>query len=334
MISSYLNIPMFASQSMFTRAIKRKKQNYVLTDSEEKIIQDYYDPKVSPGFSHCGLVDVRQDPNTKISLAWIWDIYPVQGTGGVRVMTPDGFAFPEKNLRIGFARYDSAKLLTSFKKQILERGFKAVVWESDGSKVIVNDDKITVASIDKSKRSQWLSNIDESTVLSWTKLPVEQASSWYQNLLLPRVFKQMRSYVTSEKALLFAADIVDGEAMAYCSQLIRLAFLQGGNFNLQTSPDQFRKLSKFIVTHSQTDLNLPPGFVTPAGLAWQSDIIETVVQFNFDRSRVEYQKSSPFVIENYTRYLERDAEVKYFNLVTAPELIEPEDIDITDDSNF
>lgn len=70
---------------------------------------DYWDPEISKGYSHVGMVEVRADAASRISYAWAWDSYPNLGVGGIRLMNPEGFAYPERFVRIGFARYSAKK---------------------------------------------------------------------------------------------------------------------------------------------------------------------------------------------------------------------------------
>ncbi|MCM2354418.1 MAG: hypothetical protein NDI63_12445 [Pseudobdellovibrio sp.] len=281
----------------------RLKKNYVISEDQERLLEDYWNPESSKGFSHVGIVQVKTDAATQISLAWIWDIYPQSdAVGVVRPMTPDGFAYPERFIRIGFARYNAEKLRQKFLAQKSEQGYLPVVWKSSSSFMGLKSthepapedaqDKV-LPLVDKTKNYEWPSLISKEELNGL----IEKAKSmngeeWYQTEALPRVFNQIREYIYGPNALVFAKGLVNAKAMSYCSQLVTLSYLQSMNFDLQTHADKYRTLPKVAGTVMPSMLGqaLDERIIAPGGLVWQSDAFESLVQLNFGRARGKSQQ--------------------------------------------
>ena len=311
LINNYQKMPIVLMNTGYSHSKNRIKQNFELTDSDQRIMQMYWDPNMSKGFSHVGLVEVKKDPATGISLAWIWDIYP-QGDrlGVVRPMSPEGFAYSERFIRIGFSRYNPEKLRQKFIAQKQSRGFLPIVWKSSGSKMAVKEDKRMIQPISKKGREQAKNDrivplIDPTQTYEWPSMITQteldelvkksqtlQGEEWFNQVALPRVFSQVRQYIYGPQALVFAKDLVNAKSMAYCSQFVALSFLQSLNFDLQTKADQYRTLPQIAGTlmPSMLSQDLKERIIAPAGLVWQSDATEMVVQMNFHRTKLQKQQ--------------------------------------------
>lgn len=297
-------------------AILDKKDTYrQLSPKEEQIYNDFWNKNYAKGFSHSGHVEVRKDEASQIAVAWVWDIYPEKDKiGPVRLMSPEGFSYPERMLKVGFLRNSPEKLLASFKKQISTRGYLSNIWTGYKSYVGRYDDGQMGPSIDTESRSVWPTQVSETQVMAWTKYSSGDAKKWYQTEILPRVFARLKDYLVSSKAKLFADGLVSAEDMLYCSQLIEVAYLEAANLDLQTSPDQIWEVLKYLnkSISNTLKLNLNDRLVSPNGLVWQSDVVERLETFYLNRDRVKLQeiKTNPTVASDYTNFLSLFPEVK------------------------
>ena len=258
---------------------------------------------------------VKKDEVSQISVAWIWDIYPERDkVGTVRLMTPEGFAYPEKMMKIAFLRYNSEKLLNSFKKQIAQRGFLEKIWEGYSSLVGRYADGDSGPSIDPDQSYIWHSKVDEKTVRSWTKIETSQAQQWVKNQVLPRVFDRVRSYLVSSEAKIFADGLVSAKDMLYCSQLVTMAYLEAVNLDVQSTRDEVWEILKYLSSSIKKVLkiNIKHRLVSPNGLVWQSDIFENLYTVYLNRDRVEQQRvqKNPTVATEYTHLLEANLSIK------------------------
>lgn len=328
LMNTYSNIPLFISQKFYNDALERQRSNLVLSNEQTRVLNDFWDPYISKGYSHVAMVKVLRDSQSGISLAWIHDIFPNEGFGRVRVMSPEGFAFPERNIRVGFARYDAKKVLQLFKQQIKERGYLDVIFESRESSVVDGSPKINPA-----QRFQWHSEVQQDVVNKWMSLREDQAENWYQNQLLPRVFKMIEEAIYSKEALVFANNMMSARSTSYCSEFIKLAFLKGGNVDIAPISDQLRDLSKIAAKYYPEKVGIEENesFVSPNGLVWQSQILQSHMSFNFSRARVERQTYANDVVQFYTNYLGSDAEVKDTSLLIKPSGLSESEIFIYDD---
>ncbi len=335
LISSYSNIPVFISQEYYNKALDKKKSNLVLNETEEKILVDFWNPKISKGYSHAGIVEVNTDKETGISLAWVRDIYPKQGIGGVRLMTPEGFAYPERYVRLGFARYNPEKVLQAYKQQIETRGYKQYIMDSNESQVLINPDREQEEPyLNKAKRHKWPSKISKNEVDQLIqKASSMTAQDWYQNEFLPKVFQRLDEYASGKDALAFSFNFENTRSMAYCSQLVRLAFLQATNFDPVSTPDKLRSLPEIVAKYypEKVAIDTEGGFVSPSGLVWQSSIIENHVHYNFSRQRAELQNATRTFVDHYTNYLGHNITINAIPLVITPQTLDPEDAYIDDD---
>lgn len=303
LISGYAGMLKNAMNPAYSIIKDRQKKNYLISEDQQRLLEDYWNPKSSKGFSHVGIVQVKSDAATQISLAWIWDIFPQGAVGVVRPMTPDGFAYPERFIRIGFARYDAEKLRQKFLAQKTAQGYLPVVWKSSSSfmgskethEPVTDDeeDQAIIPLVDKTKNYEWPSLISKKDLNSMlVKASSMNGEEWYQTEALPRVFSQIREYIYGPNALIFAKGLINAKAMSYCSQFVTLSYLQSMNFDLQTHTDKYRSLPKVAgtVLPSMLGQSLDERIISPGGLVWQSDAFESLVQLNFSRNRVKSQQ--------------------------------------------
>ncbi|MBC7419849.1 MAG: hypothetical protein H7328_03890 [Bdellovibrio sp.] len=334
LISSFANIPLFAASKRYEEALVAKRSNAIMSEAQEKTIADYWDPKISKGFSHAAIVQIKHDAKTNISLAWIWDVYPDSRGGGVRMMTPEGFSFPESFIRVGFARYSAAKVLAEYKKQISERGYLENVLQSNESYVDTSNPDHHRAYANTSQNYFWPAQIEKEKVLNWAQnTKNENAEAWYQNEILPSVFDRIHRYTYEADAVLFAKGLVNARGMAYCSQIVRLAFLQATNFDVTNSSDRYRSIPKLMAHFFPDDLKLASSyFVAPAGLVWQSQLLDTFVKFDYSHERAEKQKISKTLASDYTNYVGKNADVAAEPLlIEASDRLELEDIVVVEE---
>lgn len=351
LISGYGGMLTNAMNQAYSHTRERLKKNYVISEDQQRLMEDYWNPQYSNGFSHVGLVQVKSDAATQISLAWIWDIYPqAGGVGVVRPMTPDGFAYPERFIRIGFARYDAEKLRQKFLTQKATQGYLPVVWKSSssfmGSRTSQQpttedaEDKAVIPIVDKTKNYEWPSLISKEDLNSMlVKARSMNGEEWYQTEALPQVFSQIRQYIYGSNALVFAKGLVNAKAMSYCSQFIVLSFLQSMNFDLQTHTDQYRTIPKVAgtIVPSMLGQKLDERIIAPAGLVWQSDAIASLVQLNFSRDRVKVQQILPAdnksLAAKYTELTEFPALNKIVQLKDSQKTFDKKLVDDSDDAD-
>ena len=282
-----------------------------LKADEQNIYDDFWNKKYAGGFSHAGLVEVKKDADTDISVAWIWDIYPEKNkVGPVRLMTPEGFSYPEKMMKIGFLRYNPEKLLASLKSQISRRGFLEIVWEGYSSFVGVYADKTEGPAVDNGTSYKWRTKVNKNLVIGWTMVDQKDAQRWYRDEVLPRVFSRVHGYMVSNEAKVFADGLVSAKDMLYCSQLVTMAYLEAINLDLQNSQDKIWDFLKYLDKSIKAVLkvNIKHRLVSPNGLVWQSDIFENLYTVYLDRDRYfqQLQKQNPTVAVVYTDFLKND----------------------------
>ncbi len=328
--SSYSNLPMFAAEKNYSAALKRKRSNLFLNEDQESMISSYWDANISKGYSHAGMVQVKTDDTTKISVAWIWDIFPNTRGGGIRLMTPEGFSHPNEFLRIGFARYSPVKILATFKKQFAERGYLTNVMESFESYLDFSERKTGKGEADKTKKIMRVTHISKNDMFSLVaNVKDADAEQWYQNTILPLVFDQIEKYIYSEDAMIFAKNLINANGMAYCSQMIRLAYLQSTNFDPAPTSDKYRSLPLMLAKYFPDDLSLRgEKFISPAGLVWQANVLEQHIILDFDRSSVERQEKSRTFADHFANYAGRSNEVTSENILVELEQYELDEIAI------
>jgi hypothetical protein len=259
------------------------RANEKITSSEKKVLDTLWDTSMQKGFSHVGIVNVKSDPETNIKMVWIYDNYPNSDLGGIRVVQPEGFAFPELYNKIGFARNDPFKVFSEYKNQIYNRGFQSHVWTSQKS-YLQNGYFWEVPN----SPYFWNSNVSKEQVKSWMSTSNFMAPYWYQGSFLPKVFSQIKNYFTGTEAMGFSTGFENLEGAAYCSQMIILAFLQGTNFDPEIFHDIWNE-----ATPLTSKLGLLPfkvdsskRIISPNGLMWQSRLIDQTFQSDLSRSRV------------------------------------------------
>lgn len=227
-----------------------------------------------PGYSHAGLVDLKEDAESGIKMSWIWDSYPNDDLGGIRFIGAEGFVFPGEFQKIGFVHYSPKKFLSYYKAQVKSRGYLKDVWLSYGSKIEDN-----LISIDDSQdKYAWPANITENEVLNFATTEDSQAEAWFKNEIAPRVTGMMEKYFTGTEAIAFADGFNNVRGAAYCSEAVVLAYLQGADIDPEVQKD---KLSLIVhIGHALKlseleDIDLTQRVVSPAGFAWQTDLVET-----------------------------------------------------------
>lgn len=299
----------FLDTDTYYDVLDKRDSRKKLTAKELKIYENFWNRKYANGFSHSGFVEVRKDNELGLSVAWIWDIYPENDkVGPVRLMTPEGFAFPEEMLKIGFLSYDPYKILKSFKGQVKKRGYLTEIWKGYSSFVGKYADGSSGPSIDTDIPYTWKAHVDKATVLRWAQTPDAEADRWYFQEVIPRITKRLRSYAVGPHAALFADGLVTAKDMYYCSQLIAITYLEEINLDLQNSTDKVWTLISYLTPPGRMakGLDLKSRLISPNGLIWQDDIFGNLFYTFLDRSRVKAQETqkSPTVAESYSKHLE------------------------------
>lgn len=226
------------------------------------------------GYSHAGIVDLKEDAESKIKMSWIWDSYPNDELGGIRFIGTEGFAFSGEFQKIGFVHYNPTKFLNYYKSQIASRGYLQNVWLSYNSKM---EDGAIAIDEDQAKYA-WPTSISENDVRDFANTNNADADFWFKNKMAPRVTAMMEKYFTGTEALAFADGFINVRGAAYCSQAVVLAYLQG----IDIDPEEKKDRLSFIVhighilkLSELEDIDLTQRIISPAGFAWQTDLVET-----------------------------------------------------------
>lgn len=307
--TSLLNAYRFIDTHLFYSMLDKIETYKNLTRKDKNIYSDFWNHDYARGFSHSGLVKVNKNEATGLKMAWIWDSYPERSkVGPIRLMTVQGFAYPERMMRLGFLRYSPYKILESLKTQIKNRGYLKSVWESNESFVGESKDGTMVPNQDEDSRYLWPSTVAEATVREWMNINSSDADSWFENAFLPRVFQRLDDYLSGPNATLFADGFSNGKNLLYCSQMVVMAFLQGGNLDLQETPDQIWSLITYFSDEVKSALKLSIGqrLVSPNGLIWQKNIFQNLYQVNLTKSTTtrQMQQLNPTWAQQYSAELE------------------------------
>lgn len=299
----------FLDTSTYYELLDKKDVYVELSAKEKEVYDDYWSRDYSNGYSHSGIVEVKTDEETEISMAWIWDIYPEKDKiGVVRLLTPEGFSYAERHLKIGFLSLDPDKVFKSFQRQIQKRGYLEDIWQGYGSFVGTYSDGETGPSADMDEIYVWKTYIDKKTVMDWSQLNPNNAAVWYSQQVLPRVFSRIKSYVYSKDAKVFADGLLSARSMLYCSQMVLMSFLEGANLDLQEEPEELIYLVKAInsIKKNKHTIDTKYRFVSPNGLVWQSHLFKNLYSTYHSRERVLKQETqlSPTVADAYTNQFE------------------------------
>jgi len=279
LLSKYKDAPKFLKKEKYYSAIDKMNTGLTPTSDELKTFQNYWDENYGKGFSHSGIVEIKTDNESDLSIVWIWDIFPdTDSIGTVRLVNPESFALSEKHLRIGFSRLSPKKLLNEYNDQRKKRGYLSEIWNGFSSfvgKYVKREG--SGPAIDSSERYSWPAKIDEKTFLSWENIPSEKADLWFNEIVLPRVFKQIRNYVDSSEAKVFADGLLSAKDMLYCSQMMVVAFLEVTNIDIQPDHDV---IPKFLIHINQKlkffdTRGIENRVISPNGLIWQSKVHES-----------------------------------------------------------
>ncbi len=251
--------------------VGQKKKLSSLEKIQYSLIQNKEDV---PGYSHVGLVDLKEDSESGIKMSWIWDSYPNDDIGGIRFIGTEGFVFPGEFQKIGFVHYNPKKFLLHYKNQVKNRGYLKDVWLSYSAKI-----EDGVISIDKdTEKYAWPTYISEREVLDLAKTDESKADTWFKNEIAPRVTSMMEKYFTGTEALAFADGFNNVRGAAYCSQAIVLSYLQGADIDPEIQKDKLSlivKIGHALKLDELEDIDLSQRIISPAGFAWQTDLVES-----------------------------------------------------------
>ena len=292
LIGNSLFIPMLGFNPLVEFAQNRQKQNYNLSEQQENALNQVWDESNIQGFTHAGLSEIKTDKESGIEMVWIWDIYPYGNVGGVRVQTPENFAYAELYNRIGFVHYDSKKVLSHFQKNYSESGYKNTVWDSFATSADNPSSADPGVEINKSKRVARKNYLDQPTAQKWMTYSTTESADWFNNEVVPRTFGMIKKYLTGQEVLFFSNGFKNIEGAAYCSQFVLLAFLQAAQLDMQTENDQSISLTKALIKIGVLEVESNDRIVSPNGFAWQKDLVDQVFAVNLNRQVVDQQKAN------------------------------------------
>jgi hypothetical protein len=262
----------FATPNEQEEIMGKYRTNQPLTKGEQRKFQQIKKLDNIKGYSHVGIVVVYRDAESGIEMPWILDIYPSDGVGGMRFIGPEGFAFPERFQKVGYVRYSADKFMTHYHRSIQKYGYRSNIWQSAST---VYDDNGQVID-ERGPMVDVPTRVSREEVQYLNSFPPSSAQSWYDEQIIPRVLKTMRSYMTSDKVLSFAFGFSNTAGAAYCSQLLALAFLQAVNVDVQSTPDDWIfpvKIAQLLKINFD-DYELNQRIVSPSGFAWQADLVQ------------------------------------------------------------
>lgn len=265
-------VAMYPTPTEEEQIVAKLRSGQKLTSSEKRKFARMKKAVSTAGYSHVGIVDVKEDQQSGIKMPWIWDIYPNSSLGGIRFIAPEGFAFQERFQKVGYVRYDSAKFMKYYKDTIAKRGYQENVWKSYESKV--NDSGEIASDL---SRETWIKTlVSEDDVKRLASYPLDQSEAWYQNIIIPRVLNMMERYLTSEEAMGFASGFANAKGAAYCSQALVLAYLQAVDVDPQQIEDKwsdFLLLTKKFNLDAASYFDLSRRIISPSGFAWQANLV-------------------------------------------------------------
>ena len=278
LLGSLWEVALYPSPEEEEQIVAKIRSNQPLTEKEQKKFERMKKSTSIKGYSHVGIVEVKEDKESGIKMPWVWDIYPNSDFGGIRFIGPEGFAFRERFQKVGYVRYDSRKFLSYYKQVFSKSGYQENIW--DAHEATINDNgEITP---DLSKPTALKTKISRQDAKTLASYPSRLADYWYKNLIVPRVLKMMEKYLISEDALGFATGFSNVKGASYCSQALVLAFLQGADIDPEKTEDRW---SDFLLMSKKFNLDLSNYFdlnnrvIAPSGFAWQADLVgrETTV---------------------------------------------------------
>lgn len=318
LLGKYTDAPKFAGKSpLYIEALDKMNTDIAPSIEEQKVFDTFWNPKYAKGFSHSGIVEIRHDKKTDISIVWIWDIFPDSGkVGAVRLLNPESFSVAEHHLKVGYSRHSPTKMLALYKEQLKERGHLENIWESFSS---FYGDYIDGSGsgpvIDDQNTYTWKTKIDKKTFESWKNIESSKAEEWYTQTVLPKVFKRIQSYVHTKDAKVFADGLLSAKDMLYCSQMIAMAYLEGVNIDIQPNHDTVPNILMYANNKMKffDARGITYRLVSPNGLIWQSKLTEHFQEVIFDQSESFYnldKKAATTLISKYTNMLESFEEVR------------------------
>lgn len=294
LVNSLNDLLKFPTPGKEKKIQEKLSKNIPLSEDEEKL---YLQTKISStglGFSHVGMIEVKRDLKSNISMSWVWDVYPTGGLAGGRFIGLEGFAPPDQAQKIGFSRYNALAFMTYYKKRKAQEGYLVNVWKTFRATILNAGQRVNQTK----DRIQIRSFIGEEEYFHLMSFDLNQADQWYSQEVIPRVLGQMRAHLVSEQAVLFAKSFINIEGAQYCSQGITLAFLKGVNIDPQETPDKWKKsvgiLGRLLPT-VRKKLDLGERIISPSGFMWQSRLT--------DRAQIEYLDSLNYRKDVYSNNL-------------------------------
>ncbi len=288
LVGALWQVAMYATPSEEEAIADKVHNNQPLTKSEKRKYARMTKSMSVEGYSHVGIVEVKNDIESGISMPWIWDIYPNSSAGGIRFIGPEGFAFQERFQKVGYVRYNSRKFMSYYKGAIAKRGYQENVWKS--YEAVLNDDQI---ASDLSKET-WIKTLaTPEDVAQLASYSLDQAEPWYRGLIIPRVLKMMDHYLVSADAMGFASGFANAKGAAYCSQVLVLAYLQAVDVDPQQIEDKwsdFLLMTKKLNLDASQYFDLSRRIISPSGFAWQAGLVETstAVMLDSQHRRTNY----------------------------------------------
>lgn len=323
LISSLWHFNTFKDRSEFYRTLEKKEADEELTTYDKKVYESNWNPDLAKGFSHVGMFEVRQNAALNISVSWIWDIFPESNESGVvRLMTLEGFAYPERHLKMGILTYDATKFQQEYRRQLGTRGYKEIVWNSYESRYASYVKGGYGPTVEDSGRFDWLTKISAADVQALAAVPDSQAQVWFDNQVVPRVLYRIHQYLYGNEAKVFAAGLINARDMLHCSQLIEMAFLEAINMDVEPDPNDVMLLGKIFSDKLSEFIKLDPQdrIISPNSLIWQDKLMADLYTVYLNRDRVtQTWKNSDSSIrltnaQAYTVQLERFPELKTVQL--------------------
>ncbi|HEX7672668.1 MAG TPA: hypothetical protein VF412_00785 [Bdellovibrio sp.] len=289
LMGSLWQVAMYATPSDEEAIVAKVRTNQPLTSREKRKFSRMKKAISTNGWSHVGIVEVKKDTESGISMPWIWDIYPNSDVGGIRFIGPEGFAFQERFQKVGYARYDSAKFMSYYKDSIAKRGYQENVWSSFDS--VINDNNEIASDLQKPLWIKTRASAQDVEMLA--SYPLSQADQWYKGLIIPRVLNMMKNYLVSKDAMGFASGFANAKGAAYCSQALVLAYLQSIDVDPQETQDKwsnFLLMTKKFNLDASNYFDLSARIISPSGFAWQAKLVqsETTVLLDSQHRRTNY----------------------------------------------
>ena len=264
LITPYLLTMIAADEAALTEKVKAGERLTLIDKFRLWVAQL---PAAKRGFSHGGMALVHTHPKSKVSIVRVIDMYGNNNWGTARWITPkEIYAGDGHYVRFGVASLDPKKLLAFMQEQVRISGYREVFEVTE----IHRPNEEGELQKAEGESFQWRVNLtaeEQRQLLDW---PIEDAERWYDEVLAPRVTKEMKSFLVKHGMAFSALGEIRNKWAAYCTQGVKRAWLRATGVDIQSKQDKYfwplRLLARVIPSIRSALPKEPP--ISPSFMAW------------------------------------------------------------------